>query len=86
MASVLEDIKDEMPAIMKLVLQKLNKLSKAIVKLDKRFDNKKANIPTLIASLTQTLSIYKPTTLIDMEPDRNRQIMPALKQKVVPNH
>ena len=52
MASVLEDIKDEMLAIMKLVLQKLNKLSKAIVKLDKRFDNKKANILTLIASLT----------------------------------
>ena len=75
-----------MLAIIKLVLQKLNKLSKAIIKLDKRFDNKKASIPTLIISLTQTLSIYKPTTLVDIEPDRNKQIILVLKQKVVPNY
>ena len=72
--------------MIKLVLQKLNKLSKAVVKLDKRFDNKKASMPTLTASLTQTLSIYKLTTLVDMEPDRNRQIILALKQKVVSNY
>ena len=71
MASVLEDIKDKVLAIIKLVLQKLNKLSKAVVKLDERFDDKKAGILTLTVSSTQTLSIYKPTTLVDMEPDRN---------------
>ena len=71
MASVSEDVKDEVPAMMKLVLQKLNKLSKAVVKLDERFDDKKAGMPTLTASLTQTLSIYKLTTLVDMEPDGN---------------
>ena len=85
-ASVPEDIKDKVPAIIKLVLQKLNKLSKAVVKLDKRFNNKKASIPTPTASPTQTLSIYKPTTLVDIELDRNKQIILALKQKVVPNH
>ena len=52
MASILEDIKDKVLAIMKLVLQKLNKLSKAVVKLDKRFDDKKAGMPTLTISLT----------------------------------
>ena len=79
MASIPEDIKNEVPAMMKLVLQKLNKLSEAVVKLDKRFDDKKAGMPTLTASLTQTLSIYKPTTLVDVELDGNRQIMLALK-------
>ena len=86
MASIPEDVKDEVPAMIKLVLQKLNKLSKAIVKLDKRFDNKKASIPTLTVSPTQTLSIYKPTTLVDVKLDRNGQIILALKQKVVPNY
>ena len=86
MASVPEDVKDEVLAMMKLVLQKLNKLSEAVVKLDKRFDNKKAGMPTLIVSLTQTLSIYKPITLVDMELDRNGQMMLALKQKVVSNY
>ena len=51
-ASVPEDVKDEVLAMMKLVLQKLNKLSEAIVKLDERFDDKKAGMPTPTTSPT----------------------------------
>ena len=51
-ASILKDIKNEVLVMMKLVLQKLNKLSEAVVKLDERFDDKKAGIPTPTASPT----------------------------------